>query len=362
MYAPIVNDLMHLLVVHESEGAKKLLTDSVNEAIQLAALQRFKYGERLPMPGELDVRDGYYEYLTKGVQLIPREDYPKEAFITLWIFYWLINSPSGQELQKLPWFNAWTRRYASEWGIFLDTPLSAAGVPSFRADPAYNDQDYFPVGSYHTFNDYFAREMRPGLRPVTDLTDNHVITSPADSVFKEQWPVDEDNEITIKHTHKYKIAKLLEGSPYAEAFRGGLFYHAFLGPNDYHRFRTPVTGTVKEVRAIQERVMLQTTLDKDGEPQAPDDGGYEFFQTRGIIIQETEEFGPVATLPIGMAQVSSVNMVAVDGSYLTKGEEFGFFMFGGSDIILLLPEAAKAHVTAAPGNHYLCGQQVIKAS
>jgi phosphatidylserine decarboxylase precursor len=361
MDQPIVTDLKALLLEHEKEGAENLLTDSVNEAIELARLKGFKYMDCMPKPGKLYDEGGYFDYLNKSVVLIPREDYPKETFITLWVFYWLLNAPPGQKLQEFDWFNVWMRRFANDWGKFLDTPASAAGIKSFLEDPAYNADQYFPVGHYHTFNDFFAREIKPGLRPVADIMDNKVITSPADSEFKEQWPIDEDNEILVKHTHKYKIAKLLEGSPYAEAFRGGLFYHAFLGPFDYHRFRVPVSGTVKECRAIQEKVYLQTTIDKNGEPQAPDDGGYEFTQTRGLIIQETEEFGPVATLPIGMAQVSSVNMVAQEGAWLTKGEEFGFFMFGGSDIILLLPEAAKAHVTAAPGIHYLCGQQIIKA-
>jgi phosphatidylserine decarboxylase len=361
MDQPIVSNLKTLLMQHEAEGSKKLLTDSVNEAIQLATLQNFKYMDRMPLDGGLDDSGGYYDYLNKSVVLIPREDYPKEAFVTLWIFYWLLNSPSGQKLQTYDWFTEWMSLFAKEWGTFLDTPASAAGIPSFLADPAYNADQYFPVGHYHTFNDFFAREVKPGLRPVADSYDDKVITSPADSVFKEQWPIDEDNEITIKFTHRYRIAKLLEGSPYAEEFRGGLFYHAFLGPNDYHRFRAPVNGTVKECRSIEEHVYLQTTIDKDGEPQAPDDGGYEFRQTRGLIIQESG-IGLVACLPIGMAQVSSVNMLAPEGVWLPKGSEFGFFMFGGSDIILLLQEKAKAHVTAAPGIHYLCGQQVIKSS
>ena len=45
--------------------------------------------------------------------------------------------------------------------------------------------------------------------------------------------------------------------------------------------------------------------------------------------------GIVAVIPIGMCQVSSVNMIATKGSNLLKGDEFGYFLFGGSDIIVL---------------------------
>jgi hypothetical protein len=54
-------------------------------------------------------------------------------------------------------------------------------------------------------------------------------------------------------------------------------------------------------------------------------------------------------------------MVAVEGSWLSKGEMFGYFMFGGSDIIMLFEKKSNVHVTAAPGIHFNCGMQVAKA-
>ena len=90
---------------------------------------------------------------------------------------------------------------------------------------------------------------------------------------------------------------------------------------------------------------------------APDEAGYEFTQTRGLIVLDSP-VGLVAILPIGMAQVSSVNMVAVEGAYLNKGDEFGYFLFGGSDIIMLFEEKSDVVMTAAPGIHYNTGMCV----
>jgi len=355
---PIVCKLKDMLLAHEKDNWKGMLTNSVAEAKALAIQQGLKDAKSLPEG--LDGRHGYYAYLNKSVTLIPREDYPKEAFITLAKFYWLIDQPSGRKLQESEEFNTWMRQFANDWGDFLNTPASAAGIQSFIDDPAFQAEQYMPNPSgWLTFNQFFAREVKPGLRPVTGLDDPKIITAPADSVFKEQFKIDDDNEITIKHTHKYKILDLLEGSPYKEKFRNGLFMHSFLGPNDYHRFRAPVGGTILECRAIQQNVYLDVKIE-DGEFQAPDGGGYEFTQTRGLIIIDSP-IGLVATLPIGMAQVSSVNMVAVEGAYLTKGDMFGYFMFGGSDIIMLFEEKSKVHVTAAPGIHFNCGMGVAES-
>ncbi|NOQ27173.1 MAG: hypothetical protein GQ564_17570 [Bacteroidales bacterium] len=79
-----------------------------------------------------------------------------------------------------------------------------------------------------------------------------------------------------------------------------------------------------------DKVFLDVVIKSDGTFDAPDgsENGYEFSQTRGLVVLDSP-IGLVAILPIGMAQVSSVNMTTVVGSYLNKGDEFGYFLFGG---------------------------------
>ncbi len=203
-----------------------------------------------------------------------------------------------------------------------------------------------------TFNQFFAREALPGLRPVAGIKDDNIIVSPADAEFKRIFPINEKSEIVIdsnssanigriKKTHSYSIPELIEGSGYEDAFKNGVFMHSFLSPYDMHRFCSPVSGEVKYSTAVQKRVYLEVVITDEGEYDAPDntDGGYEFIQTRGILILDTGgDNGLVAVIPIGMAQVSSVNMNATKGVSLYKGQEFGYFLFGGSDIILLFQE------------------------
>jgi phosphatidylserine decarboxylase precursor len=342
-------------VLKENPDWSEKLVDSISEAKHEAVREGIRDAKKFPSGLEGD--NGYYAYLNKMVRWIPREDYPKECFYMLAKFYWLLDQPSGRELQDHREFNDWMRGFANDWGSFLNTPASASGIDTFIKDPAFNAWQYManPSG-WLTFNQFFGREVKQGLRPVAGTRNDDIITSPADSTMKEKFLIDDNNEITIKYTHKYKILDLLAGSPYREEFRNGLFMHAFLGPNDYHRFRAPVRGTVLECRAIQQRVYLDVQI-KNGEFTAPDGGGYEFTQTRGLIIFDSP-IGLVAVLPIGMAQVSSVNMTAVEGGYLAKGEEFGYFLFGGSDIIMLFQQNVGVEITAAPGIHYNCGMCV----
>lgn len=353
MIKDCVAELKKLL--DENPGWSDLLVASLKQAKEVAlraGMTRAKgWPEDIP---------AYCEFIRKSAHLIPRQDYPRETFNVLATFYWLIDQPTGMELQKHDSFNRWMHDFALQWGSFCNTPQSAAGIDSFATDPAYNVWQYVkPPGGWACFNDFFAREVKPGLRPVAGSRQDSIITSPADCTFKSKAHITDDNKVTFKYTHTYSILDLLEGSPYRDRFRGGLFAHSFLGPADYHRFHAPVRGTVLECRAITGRVYLQVEINEDGEFEAPDDAdnGYEFRQERGLIVFDSP-VGLVATIPIGMAQVSSVNMSAVVGSYLDKGDQFGYFMFGGSDMIMLFEKDSDVEFTAAPGIHTNVGMAV----
>jgi len=91
-----------------------------------------------------------------------------------------------------------------------------------------------------------------------------------------------------------------------------------------------------------------------------DGQSYQFKQRRGVIVMKTEEIGYVAILPIGMGPVSSVELTPDVGATLHKGEELGFFQFGGSDVIVLFQKDVVA-ITAEVGKHYLQGQAIGSA-
>jgi phosphatidylserine decarboxylase len=194
---------------------------------------------------------------------------------------------------------------------------------------------------------------------------------PADSTFGGQWEIRKDSNVTVKNLN-WKVSELLEGSPYKDRFENGLFMHSYLSPTDYHRQHAPVGGKVLEARVIQGQVYLEveaTPVEKiPGKHQLKlkrnydsfDTAGYQFAQSRGLIILETT-IGLVAVLPIGMCQVSSVILTAEVGVTVRKGEELSYFQFGGSDIILLFEASSNVCFSAQRTVHYKMGTKIAQA-
>ena len=114
--------------------------------------------------------------------------------------------------------------------------------------------------------------------------------------------------------------------------------YAFLNTFNYHRQHAPVSGTVLEAKNIQGSAYLEVNAKCQPirvmcGPDAPDSPGYQFLQTRGMVIIDNPTLGKVAVLPIGMALVSSVKLTVAKGARLNKGDEISYFQFGGSDVI-----------------------------
>ncbi len=396
----ITKALIELLGEQGHEEWGKLLESSLSEAHDKAKkeLDPDLYNHLKFWPETLEGKHGYYHYLDDTVTMIPAENYTREVYYQLCKFYFLLDQPSGKKLQNLPEegriepgnaFTDWMVDFATDWGNFLNKPesLTQDSLETFYETKDYQLWQYvgyeedidkrYPSKTWMSFNQFFAREVKPGLRPVAGIYEDSIITAPADCTFQEKFYIDEYSKIVVpdgssgikvKYTHTYDVQDLLEGSPYKDYFRNGLFMHSFLGPSDYHRFHAPVRGTVLESRAIQAEVFLDVVItpdinktgDKTGFLNALDGTGYQFYQTRGLIIFDSP-IGLVAVLPIGMAQVSSVNMIAAEGAYLNKGEEFGYFQFGGSDIILLFQEDSGVEVTCAPNIHTNVGMCIAQA-
>ena len=372
-YEPVVCELIALIAAHNWE---EKFAEAVRKAHDSGVVEM------------LDVRttEDYLNFINGMLRWVPSENYQgRDIYNHLCKFHFVLDQPPVKQLQNpilpspqalpLTPLSAWMVRYAQAMGAFLDTPESITdeSLATFRSSPNYNMGDYLePRGGWRTFNELFARNFKPGYRPVAAVCDPTVIVSPADSTFDGQWEIRKDSHVTIKNLH-WEIGELMEGSPYKDRFVNGIFMHAFLGPNDYHRQHAPVGGTVLEARVIPGQVYLQvvaTQIEGGAEGakslrmnrafDAPDDPGYQFAQARGLIVLDTA-IGLVAVLPIGMCQVSSVVMTAEVGVTLRKGEEVSYFQFGGSDIILLFEARSNVSLTAQVGTHYKMGTRIGQA-
>jgi len=321
------------------------LRDRLSEAIRLAAVN------------DVDSLGAFYERVNQLVTWIPvqREVVPRVLGL-----HYIINQAPGDGLNTDPAFSDWMGHLAKAWGEFLDTPASVEGIEPFSSLPGFNLEDYMagPSG-WRTFNQFFARELRPGKRPIAAPEDETVIVSPADAIFMGARPIGERSTITVKGA-EWRISDLLAGSPYADAFRGGIYAHSFLRITDYHRYHIPVGGVIKEVRNVHGRVFLDVVRNPDGSLSSANGDTYQFNQERGLVILESPAVGLVALVPVGMSLISSVVLTPEAGASLRKGEPFGYFQFGGSDIVMLFQES-KVVLEAEAGKKYLQGQRIGRA-
>ncbi|MFH1079928.1 MAG: phosphatidylserine decarboxylase [Pseudomonadota bacterium] len=253
------------------------------------------------------------------------------------------------------------RNFAKTWGTFLDTEKSwnEKIYQEFYNDPGFGLQKewYEPPSNWNTFNRFFARYLKsPDARPIASPGGPAVVVSPADSVPQGVWAIDKNSNIRVDGGLKIKLSKfysvkdlLGKGSRFQNAFANGVLTHTFLNVNDYHRYHFAVGGIVKEKKILSQNVALEVAWSPaEGKYIPIDSTGWQFSQTRGYVIMDTGKYGLVALIPMGMAQVSSVNFednVKV-GTAHKKGDMLGNFLFGGSDFVMLFQKKAGFEITA----------------
>ena len=336
---------------------------------------------KIPGLSDIDSIEKYLDYLESYCHWVPAENREgTHVYTHLFNSFFVLDQEPVKSLQtpcapadqqpKLSPLSKWMSDYCFAIGDWLDSPESITddSVKSFYTSAVYNMDEYEePRGGWKTFNQMFARHVKPGWRPIADIANNRIITHPADACFGGQWEIRPDTHVRIKGLD-WKIEELLEGSPYADKFKGGMWCHSFLSWTDYHRQHAPLSGIVREARVIQgaayvdlvavpDKVDPTTHQVEAWRATAPDAAGYEFMQTRGLIVLETE-YGFVAILPIAMPQVASVVVTAQVGKALQKGDEISYFQFGGSDIVYLFDANMNVSMSAHKGVHYKVGTKI----
>ena len=200
--------------------------------------------ERADQP-KIKTLEEFYNFLDNILTHIPTE---KELMPTVREFYFVLSMSPDDILKKSQVFNDWINEFVRSRGNFLDTTSSTETLETFIRCPDYHIEDYIkgPSG-WLTYNQFLARQIKPGKRPVADRCNDKVIVSPADSEFKGVWPIANDSTVSVKGT-TYRVTDLLADSYYRDKFKNGIFTHSFLSIADYHRYHTPVGGIVREVK------------------------------------------------------------------------------------------------------------------
>jgi len=191
--------------------------------------------------------------------------------------------------------------------------------------------------SYETFNEFFSREIKLEARPVHDPENDLVTCSPADCRLTAFPTIDLATKYWIKG-FGFTLEKLLDDAELAKYFDGGSLVIARLAPQDYHRWHSPVTGTVDYVKKIPGTYYTVN-------PQAiNEDGALNVFveNRRDVMVMTRSATGSkVAVVAVGAMLVGSIKWnpgFEEPGMGTKRGECQGAFRYGGSTVIVLYPK------------------------
>jgi len=214
-------------------------------------------------------------------------------------------------------------------GAFLSTGLSRPLIKPFIRKNGI-DISLCEETRWRSFNDFFVRKYKPGVRPV-DM-DPAALVSPCDGALMA-FPVEKGSAFDIKGV-PYTTGDLLGGS--SRDFTGGTCLVFRLAPNDYHRYIFFDGGKVLRTEYIPG--LLHTVR-----PVATEKYPVYRQNSRECTFMETSNFGRCVQVEVGALLVGRIENRKVTA--FKRGEEKGMFLFGGSTIVLLL-ERGSAHIRA----------------
>ncbi len=237
---------------------------------------------------------------------------------------WVFENPFGKlamhAVAKRAWFSRW-------YGWRMGRPASAAKVRPFMDRYRINGEEHLQAPEeYRSFNDFFIRKLRPEARPVDAAADSAVF--PADGRHLGFAKASAVQGVYVKG-QQFDLLRLLGDRELAERYANGAVVFSRLCPVDYHRFHFPVAGTPGEARLLNgflfsvNPLALRSRLENLWENK------------RFITPIQTELFGAVLMLEIGATNVGSVRHTFVPSRQVAKGEEKGYFAFGGSATLTL---------------------------
>ncbi len=280
------------------------------------------------------------------------------------ILDWAMGTPAGFAAFRDPRVNAMFKKILTVWCEFLssadslyvlnDSPSGwksaeaqrKVGMEQYEHDP---EDEYW---GFTSWNDFFTRRFKEGERPVASPDDDKVIASACESTpYGISTDVQRQDRFWIK-SQPYSLEDMLANDDSVDQFVGGTVYQAFLSATNYHRWHSPVAGTI--IRAFVQEGTYYSEADSEGKDATEPMNSQSYLAhvaARAIILIEADDpvIGLVAFVPVGMSEVSSC-LIAPDvkpGYHVGKGEELGHFQFGGSTHCLVFRPGVIAEFSLA---------------
>ncbi|KAJ1303031.1 hypothetical protein OPQ81_011232 [Rhizoctonia solani] len=269
-----------------------------------------------------------------------------------------MGTDAGLAIFLMPVVNAQFKKIFDAWAEFLSSPASCEYlttedngwfgpkarkhipdfVEMFKCDPSA------PCYGFKSWDGFFTREFRDGVRPVEFSNRDDIINSACEStVYRIATGVKEVDRFWLKGS-PYSLRDMLNNDPYTRQFVGGTIYQAFLSAYKYHRWASPINGIIDRIEMIPGAYYSVSPAMGFANPDGPDPVAQMLSQAyitavaaRALIWIRCDkpEIGLVGFLAVGMCEVSTCDVTVKPGDRIKKGEQLGMFHFGGSTHCLL---------------------------
>jgi phosphatidylserine decarboxylase len=243
----------------------------------------------------------------------------------------------GEELMKLFYGQPILAKFTSKvltqkwlsnvYGAYNDSAASKHKIEDFvkylGIDVSEAEKE---VPDYHSFNDFFARKLKSHLRPID--ADPNGVASPGDGRLLV-FPEIQTNSIVHIKWAPISLLELFNGNKKCEeTYSNGSCFILRLCPADYHRFHFPVAGTVGITKTVPG--MLHSVNPVALEKQIP----VFCLNKRTLCELNSALFGNVLLMEVGAMFVGSIVQTYRAGMTVAKGDEKGYFKFGGSTVVV----------------------------
>lgn len=299
---------------------------------------------------------------------------------------WAMATSAGFTAFQDPKVNALLKKVLNAWGEFLQTEESAKVLGTGKEDwfgesgkksleevgnllgkTSFTFEEMFhcdPKDKYHgykSWDDFFTRLTKPDFRPIAEPDNDDVVANACESkVYKVARDVKARDKFWIKG-QPYSVKDMLANDDLAPQFVGGTIYQAFLSALSYHRWHTPVSGTIKKGYVVDGTYFSEPMFESFASNLKADVHGETTSQeyisamaARAIIFIEADnpKIGLMAFIGIGMTEVSTCEITVKDGQKVKKGDELGMFHFGGSSHAVLFRKGVNVTGFPHPGQDH----------
>jgi phosphatidylserine decarboxylase len=243
---------------------------------------------------------------------------------------WLYESKIGKLISHMA-----SRKWISSlYGGLQNTRQSGHKVPAFVKKFDINLTEYQPGSintpnqedSYASFNEFFIRPFRQGQRSFEQ--EASTMPAPCEARYFAWEKIDDSVSIPVKG-HYLTARDLLDNHQSYSKFDGGPLVIARLCPVDYHRYHYPDDGETEEAFFIHGDYHSVNPIALKYRPDI-------FIKNeRRVSFLETKNFGTLAYIEVGAICVGKIVQSHDEGKPFKRGDQKGYFLFGGSTVVLL---------------------------